>query len=277
LNNTLLQYYCGNCKNILKEIDYEIPSNISIESCPFCGTLLSDTLQKRSTPKKQKLEVVFQRASQFPKLTFGITPLDTCLNFLSTYDKICITGIETQDIIERLCVRAQMSQRYGGIETKVLLIDGANTTDLYQCVDYAQRYGLDVRKILQGIISSRTFTVYQIAEIIMHELENTIKHYKAKIVIITNLLHFFTKGVFLDSNEMSQILKQVVKMLQKINDCLIVMTTESPTCFDNMLYKICTKTIKMKYDHDAVSLEINNNGKKSLIFLKREEIDTIYV
>jgi len=277
LNGTILQYYCGNCKNILKEIDYEIPINTNIESCPFCGTLLSDALQKRPLHKRQKLKIVFQKASQFPKMTFGISSLDTCLNFLSTYDKICITGIKTQNIIERLCVRAQMPHRYGGIETKVLLIDGANTTDLYQCVDYAQQYGLDVRKILHGIISSRTFTVYQIANIIIHELENAISHYKVKIVIITSLLHFFTKGMFLDSNEMLQILKQVIKTLRKINDCLIVITTESPTQFDNMLYSICTKTIKIEQEHDALSLKINNNGKKEFVFLKKDEIETIYV
>lgn len=277
MNGTILQYYCGNCKNILKEIDYEIPINTNIESCPFCGTLLSDVLQKRPLHKRQKLKIVFQKASQFPKMTFGISSLDTCLNFLSTYDKICITGIKTQNIIERLCVRAQMPHRYGGIETKVLLIDGANTTDLYQCVDYAQQYGLDVRKILHGIISSRTFTVYQIANIIIHELENAISHYKVKIVIITSLLHFFTKGMFLDSNEMLQILKQVIKTLRKINDCLIVITTESPTQFDNMLYSICTKTIKIEQEHDALSLKINNNGKKEFVFLKKDEIETIYV
>ena len=148
--------------------------------------------------------VITSYSIHYTKLYDGISSLDTCLNFLSTYDKICITGIKTQNIIERLCVRAQMPHRYGGIETKVLLIDGANTTDLYQCVDYAQQYGLDVRKILHGIISSRTFTVYQIANIIIHELENAISHYKVKIVIITSLLHFFTKGMFLDRNNFVQ-------------------------------------------------------------------------
>lgn len=272
-----MQYYCGNCNNVLKEIDYEISFGASIEPCPFCGTLLSDVLQKRAIHKKQKLRVVFQRASHFPKLTLGITSLDTCLNFLSTHDKICITGIEIQKIVERLCVRAQMPHRHGGLETDVLLIDGANTTELYQCVDYAQQYGLDVKKTLQRIISSRAFTVYQIANLIIYELENAIKHYKVKIAIITNLLHFFTKGIFLDSNEMEQILKQVVKTIQKISDCLVVITTESSTQFDSMIYSICTKTIRIEHNHDVLSLKINNNGKKRLAFLKKEEIGMICV
>ena len=277
LSNTIPQYYCENCKSMLKETVYEIAFYASIESCPFCGTILSNVLQKRPVREKQKFKVVFQKASHLPKLTLGITSIDTFLHFLSTHDKICISGIKTQDIVERICVRAQMPHRYGGLETNVLLIDGANTSNLYQCVDYAQKYGLDVKKILQGIISSRTFTVYQIANLIINELENAIKHYKVKIVIITNLLYFFTKGMFLDSNEMSQILRQVMKTLQKINDCLVVITINDSTQFDSMIYNICTKTVKIKHDHDLLSVKISNDGKENFVLLKKEEIETICV
>ena len=37
MNKTLLQYYCGHCNNILKEINTEIGLVRSIEPCPFCG------------------------------------------------------------------------------------------------------------------------------------------------------------------------------------------------------------------------------------------------
>lgn len=272
-----MQYYCRNCKRVLKEANYEISFSVNIEPCPFCGILLSDVLEKRPTRKRQKLEVVFQRASHIPRLTLDIPSLDSCFNFISTYDKICISGVDTQKIIEKLCVRAQMPHRYGGLDTDVLLIDGANTSDLYQCVDYAQQYGLDVRKTLKGIISSRTFTVYQIANMIIYDLENAIKHYKVKIVIITNLLHFFTKGMFLDSSEMLQILKQVIKSLQKINECLVIITTNLSTQFDDILYSICTKTIKIESKQNRLSAKINNKGKQNLVFLKKEEIETICV
>ena len=272
-----MQYYCGNCKRILKEINYEISFNASVEPCPFCGIILSNVLEKRSIHKRQKIEVVFQRASHIPRLVLGIPLLDSCFNFISTHDKICISGVETQSIVERLCVRAQMPHRYGGLETDVLLIDGANTSDLYKCVDYAQQCGLNVRKTLEGIISSRAFTVYQIANMIIYELENAIKHYKVKIVIITNLLHFFTKGMFLDSNEMMQILKQVTKSLQMIKDCLVIMTTDLPTQFDEILYSICTKTIKIEPTHDRLSVKVNEKGKQKFVLIKKEEIETIYV
>jgi len=262
---------------MLKETNGEISFITSTEPCPFCGILLSDTLEKRPAHKKQTHEVFFQRASQIPKLTFGIPSLDSCFNFMSTYDKICISGIETQSIVERLCVRAQMPHRYGGLGTNVLLIDGANTSDLYQCVDYAQQYGLDVKKTLRGIISSRAFTAYQIANMIIYELENAIKHYRVKIAIITNLPYFFTKDVFLDSNEIIQILKQITKSIQKINDCLVIMTTDSSTQFDSILYSICTKTIKIESTYGGLSVKINNKEKQNIIFLKKEEIESICV
>ena len=273
----MLQYYCGNCKEMLKEINHEISFITSIEPCPFCGILLSDVLEKKPVREKQNLEVVFQKASQISRLTLGIPSLDSCFNFMSTYDKICISGIGTQSIVERLCVRAQMPHRYGGLGTNVLLIDGANTSDLYQCVDYAQRYGLDIKKTLKGIISSRAFSVYQIANTIIDELENAIKHYKVKIVIITNLLYFFTKGIFLDSNEIIQILKQITKSIQKINDCLVVMTTDLSTQFNSILYNICTKTIKIESSHNGLSVKINNKEKQKIVFLKKEEIESICV
>ncbi len=73
----------------------------------------------------------------------------------SHWDKICVSGIHTQKIIERICVRAQLPHRYGGLDTNVLLIDGANSSDLYQCVDFAQQYGLDVNKIQNKLVFGR--------------------------------------------------------------------------------------------------------------------------
>ena len=162
MNKALLQYYCGYCNYILKELDSDVGRTCSVEPCPFCGTLLSESLQQRKILNTvHSPAIVFQRASQLPKITFDIDKIDSILNFLTPDQKICLAGIYTQKLVERLCVRAQLPCRSGGLDSKVLLIDGANSSDLYQCVDFAQQYGLDVKKILSGIISCRTFTVYQ--------------------------------------------------------------------------------------------------------------------
>ncbi|MFB5618295.1 MAG: hypothetical protein ACE5RE_01720, partial [Candidatus Nitrosomaritimum aestuariumsis] len=88
MNKTLLQYYCGHCNNVLKELDSEISLNRSMEPCPFCGTLLSDSLQQRKMQRKtQPPSIVFQKASDMPKLTFDIEQIDSVLHFLTLNQK----------------------------------------------------------------------------------------------------------------------------------------------------------------------------------------------
>ncbi len=276
MNKTLLQYYCGHCNNALKKLDSQVHLIHSIEPCPFCGTLLSDSLQQRKIlHPPHSPAIVFQKASQLPKITFDIDKIDSVLHFLTPDQKICIAGIHTQKLVERLCVRAQLPCRYGGLDSNVLLIDGANSSDLYQCVDFAQQYGLDVKKILSGIISCRTFTVYQLANLIVNELHNAIKQYGTKIVIITHLLHFFTNDPYLNQHEMQQILKTVVQSLKKIQNCLVIVSLGMPTGFDGMLLQLFSKTIKIKQSYNALSVHIDDLGKTQSILLDSNTLETI--
>ncbi len=276
MNKTLLQYYCGHCNAVLKELDSEINLVHSMEPCPFCGTLLSDSLQQRKMPYEfYSPRIVFQKASQLPKLTFDIDKIDSILHFLTPNQKICLMGIHTQKLVERLCVRAQLPCRYGGLDSKVLLIDGANSSDLYQCVDFAQQYGLDVKKILNGIISCRTFTVYQLANLIVNELHHAIKQYDVKIVIITHLLHFFTNDPYLNIHEMQQILKTVVQTLKKIENCLVIVSLGLPTQFDDMLLQLFSKTIKITQSYNTLSVHIDDLKKNHSVFLDEDMLETI--
>lgn len=247
-----------------------------MEPCPFCGTLLSDSLQQRKMQRKtQPPSIVFQKASDMPKLTFDIEQIDSVLHFLTLNQKICIAGIHTQKIIERLCVRAQLPCRYGGLDSKVLLIDGANSSDLYQCVDFAQQYGLDAKRILSGIISCRTFTVYQLANLIVNDLQNTIKQFDTKIVIITHLLNFFTNDPYLNSQEMQQILRTVVKSLKNIQNCLVIVSLGLPTQFDGMLLQLFSRTIKIKQSYHALSVHLSDTGKTQSMLLDEDTLEII--
>lgn len=275
MNKSILQYYCGRCNNSLKELDSEITLIHSIEPCPFCGTLLSDSLQQRKVHKIHSPTIVFQKASQLPKITFDIEKIDSILNFLTPDQKICLAGIHTQKLVERLCVRAQLPLRYGGLDSQVLLIDGANSSDLYLCVDFAQQYGLDAKKILSGIISCRTFTVYQLANLIVNQLHDAIKQYNTKIVIITHLLHFFTNNPYLNQHEMQQILQTVVQSLKKIQNCLVIVSLGMPTALDGMLLQLFSKTIKIKQNYDALSIHIEDLGKTQSILLDNSALETI--
>jgi len=274
VNKTSLQYYCSHCNNALGKTDSQIHLIHSIEPCPFCGVLLSDSLQKTSHTIHSPA-IVFQRASQLPKITFDIPKIDSVLHFLTPDQKICLAGIHTQKLVERLCVRAQLPLRYGGLDSQVLLIDGANSSDLYQCVDFAQQYGLNVKKILSGIITCRTFTVYQLANLIVNELYDIIKQYDTKIVIITHLLHFFTNDPYLNPSEMQRILQTVVQSLKKIQNCLVVVSLGMPTALDGMLLQLFSKTITIKQSYNALSVCINNLEKTQSVLMDNDTLECI--
>jgi len=276
MNNIQLQYFCSNCNNILKESDSEIQLIHTLEPCPFCGTLLSDSIQRRRLENKSHFpSIVFQKASQIPKLTFDIDKIDSILHFLTINHKVCITGVHTQKLVERLCVRAQLPSRYGGLDSNVLLIDGANSSDLYQCVDFAQQYGLDAKKILSGIISCRTFTVYQIANLIISQLDNAINQFGVKIMIITHLLHFFTNDPYLNSLEMQQILQTVLKSLEKIQNCLVIVTLGSSTQFDDMVLQLFSKIVTITPSYNALAVNIRDSGINQTILLGNDTLDKI--
>jgi hypothetical protein len=70
--------------------------------------------------------------------------------------------------LTRLCVRALLSIRYGGLDSpKVIMIDAGNKSDIYQTVNFARQYGMDFRKVLDRIIVTRTFTIHQVKSIIL--------------------------------------------------------------------------------------------------------------
>ncbi len=233
-------------------------------------------MQKRSVIKTQhKPKIIFQKASQIPKLTLDIPKLDSVFQFLTVGQKICISGIHVQKILERICVRAQLPHRYGGLDSKVLLIDGANSSDLYECTNFARQYGLDANKIFDGIISSRAFTVYQLANTIIKELTDTIRQYDVKIVIITNLLYYFTNDLHLNTHEMKTILKEIIKTLNKIQSCLIFVSLSFTTQYDYLFSKLFTKTISIQKTYNSLSLHVDTDGKKNSLLLKLDELEII--
>lgn len=271
-----MQYFCSNCENVLKEEDFDMTISASVESCPFCGTILRNTIQKLSfKPQVKPPSIVFKKASSLPKLTLDIPKIDEIFHFLTLNNKLCISGVHTQKLIERICVRAQLPSRHGGLNSKVLLIDGANSSDLYQCVDFAQQYGLNINKILDSIISSRAFTVYQLTNTIIEELLYAIKKYNVKIAIITNLLYYFTDDPHLDTNEMKTMLKEIIKTLDNMQDCLVVVSLGFSSQYDHLFSRLFSRTINIRQSNGILSVAVNDNGENHSLTLKQSQLEII--
>jgi hypothetical protein len=88
-------------------------------------------------------------------------------------------------------LRAQLPLQLGGLGGNVVFIDGGNTFRLYNIARLAQLHQLNPTEILEHIFISRAFTAYQLTSLIMEKLEETIKKYNAKLVVISDIAGFF--------------------------------------------------------------------------------------
>jgi len=94
-----------------------------------------------------------------------------------------------------LAVKAQLPYQLGGLESNTVFIDGGNTFRLYHTSRLARLHGLSPKKVLSRIFISRAFTAHQMTAIILEKLEETVKRFNVKFVILSDLT-----GLYLDKD-----------------------------------------------------------------------------
>lgn len=135
----------------------------------------------------------------------------------------------SQDVLSLstlLCVRAQMPPQLGGLGSNVVFIDGANTFRLYQTTRLARIHHLDPKQALDRIYVSRAFTAYQMASLILQKLEDAVKTYHAKLVIISEIAAMFLDKDLQDE-EAKRIYTQITSRLSRFaqeNQVIVVAT-----------------------------------------------------
>jgi DNA-directed RNA polymerase subunit RPC12/RpoP len=277
-NEPLLQYYCSSCGKILNESStLAVQKELRIEKCPGCGALLSSTLQNmelfRPWSQSQKipsdltsksvehLSVDFQTAYRqiqdlSIKFAFDIEEIDSILDLQST-GTLCIVGEQkyTQILIDRLYVHSIQPRRYGGIGSdysKTIAIDAGNCSNVYQLVDFARQYGLEVKKVLQSIVVSRVFTIYQLADLMIHELSKIIQELspRNKLIVVYGLLHLFVFDPHIDKADAKRLLKEIARSLRKLSkDRLVIVSfSHSKNEYEKSLLPVFDKRIEITND-----------------------------
>jgi ribosomal protein S27AE len=239
LSSQLLKYFCSNCGTLLKETKETSNINLKIcnleEECPNCGSLLAKTLKKEwelnvklqsqqlnrvqtldpSSLLLPKFQTAYEQISS--RLTFDIEKIDSILS-LTAGERLCIIGENyyTHTLIARLCVRALMSKRQGGSDCQnIIFVDSGNSVDVYQYVNFARQYGLDIKKILQSMIVSRSFNIYQLANTILYKLPKVIQQYDPKIIVISDLLDMFLRDPQILIKEAEHIIKEIINVIKR--------------------------------------------------------------
>ncbi|HKZ94256.1 MAG TPA: hypothetical protein VJ249_06730 [Candidatus Bathyarchaeia archaeon] len=130
----------------------------------------------------------------------------------------------------RLCVHCQLPKEEGGLASSAIYVDGGNTFNPYAISAIAREFGLNPRSALEQVFVSRAFTAYQLSAIILETLEDALKRYKSKLVLISNIT-----SLFLDRDVPNQesfvIFNKVITRLSDLALRRNIITVA--TCFNN--------------------------------------------
>jgi hypothetical protein len=281
----LSRYLCSKCGSILRETSIQIDlSSIVVEECPNCGASLADTLttkQQRTIIEPKLLLSVpkIQTAYDLMQFKFDIPKIDSFLQPLATAGLLCGIGYkEANLLLTRLCVKALLSAKHGGLDSPyVIVVDAGNKSDVYQTVNFARQYGMDFRQVLNRIIVTRTFTIHQLKSTLSHELTKAIQKYQAGIVVIPGLLDLFDDPN-IKQKEAKRVIGSIMKSLDATSSKLLVITSvQESNKYTKLIASGATKQIRLtnaKYGR-RLRAELYNQGDRKNISLTEKELKIV--
>lgn len=100
--------------------------------------------------------------------------------------------------------------------SNVLVIDAGNSIDVYQYVEFAKQYGLDTTQVLQRVVVTRVFTLYQLVHLIVYNLPKMIHKFNAKLILIPDLFDMFSQDQ-IDTKEAKLLIKEIMDAIFKLS------------------------------------------------------------
>ncbi|TLX97289.1 MAG: hypothetical protein E6K96_03760 [Thaumarchaeota archaeon] len=147
------------------------------------------------------------------------------------------TGKYAETVAEFLCFRGQLPRRHGGLDTAVVFIDGGNCSDPYLFASYAREYIVSPRAALERVVTSRAFTIYQLANLVTRELPRVIDERDSKFVIISDILSMFNDPS-IDAREAGRVIEAIkgsLRQLKKRGDVFVLVTLTAKTPYDHLI------------------------------------------
>jgi hypothetical protein len=278
----ICQYLCSTCGSVLKETAEYIEIHSLREECPSCGSMLSESLIRRSlrpeaeisAPKIQTADTLLLK-----KLRFDIPKIDSFVGLAAT-DLCCISGYGANLLLTRLCVRSLLPERYGGLNSPyVMIADAGNHTDVYGAVNFARQYGMSKESVAERILVVRAFTVHQVRRLISAELPKFVRKYQARSVIVPGLLNVFDDEE--PNMRMKDIRNDISRITEAINELsarvLVVTSVQQGGRHSEPVLRAFKKRINLlqKENHGSLKAEIYNHGDSKVVNLTERDLKII--
>jgi DNA-directed RNA polymerase subunit RPC12/RpoP len=282
LMQVIRQYLCSTCGSVLKETTEYVEIHSLREECPSCGSMLSESLIRRSlSPEAEISAPKIQTADTLllKKLRFDIPKIDSFVGLAAT-DLCCISGYGANLLLTRLCVRSLLPERYGGLNSPyVMIADAGNHTDVYGAVNFARQYGMSKESVAERILVVRAFTVHQVRRLISVELPEFVRKYQVRSVIVPGLLNVFDDE---ESNmRMKDIRKDISRITEAINELsarvLVVTSVQQGGRHSEPVLRAFKKRINLlqKENHGSLKAEIYNQGDSKVVNLTERDLKII--
>ena len=150
---------------------------------------------------------------------------------LTLGDKICIVRPYT-DLVCDTIVRGILPKRHLGLESPtVYILVTDNKFDFYNITEIANTKYQILERVLENVIVRRIFTIYQLADFLINDLEKDIKKYQSKLFIITG--DFYLRDEQITKHDKERLYPQMIKAITKIKDSIILVF--SPTSLSNLM------------------------------------------
>jgi DNA-directed RNA polymerase subunit RPC12/RpoP len=282
LMQVIRQYLCSTCGSVLKETSEYIEIHSLREECPSCGSMLSESLIRRSlrpeaeisAPKIQTADTLLLK-----KLRFDIPKIDSFVRLAAT-DLCCISGYGANLLLTRLCVRSLLPERYGGLNSPyVMIADAGNHTDVYGAVNFARQYGMSKESVAERILVVRAFTMHQVRRLISVELPKFVRKYQARSVIVPGLLNVFDDEE--PNMRMKDIRNDISRITEAINELstrvLVVTSVQQGGRHSEPVLRAFKKRINLlqKENHGSLKAEIYNHGDSKVVNLTERDLKII--
>jgi len=123
------------------------------------------------------------------RLTFNVPDIDGLFPGFKAGDFAVVYGPQSvTSLVSQLCVRAQLPKQLGGLASKVVFIDAANSSSTSNILRAAELQHLDPKAAIGRIINMRAYTAYRLTSLIMEKLEDAVESSGAKIVVISDIV-----------------------------------------------------------------------------------------
>ncbi len=200
----------------------------------------------------------------------GFGALDRLLGGFKAGELTLVDGNSSyiSDLPNRLCVST-----YKTFQSETIYIDGGMCANPYQIARYARIGELNQQDVLENVMLSRAFTVYQLSTLIQELLEPMVQKRGPRTLLIGML-----PALYLDPEiaprEAQILLTEDLKKVQELTTgynlitvCtnLDVMPLSPSNGLGKTLYEHMTEIVRMKQFEHATSLELVKQGKNATI------------